>query len=75
MKGDMADEKTPKSKYTNRGGNPFCKCVIESLPDGWRRTRRCYCSDPCKVDGYALRRVRKLLKVGIIRFHDLLEEA
>jgi hypothetical protein len=46
------------------------------LPDGWRRTKRRYCSNPCKLDGYALRRAKALLaKVGIIEFHRLLDRA
>jgi hypothetical protein len=56
--------------------NPFCKARIEPLADGWRRTKRLYCSGRCKVDGYALRRARALLnKVGILKFHDLLDQA
>ena len=55
--------------------NPFCKSVIEPLPDGWRRTKRRYCSNRCKLDGYALRRAEALLnRVGIVRFHDLLDQ-
>jgi len=35
-----------------------------------------YCSNRCKLDGYALRRVKALLnKVGIVRFHTLLDQA
>ena len=50
--------------------------IIEPLPDGWRRTKRRYCSNRCKLDGYALRRAKALLnKVGIVRFHTLLDEA
>ena len=31
---------------------------------------------PCRMDGYALRRVKALLnKVGIVRFHELLDQA
>ncbi len=56
--------------------NPFCKSIIEALPDGWRRTKRRYCSNRCKLDGYALRRAEALLnKVGIVRFHELLDQA
>ena len=56
--------------------NPFCKSVIEPLPDGWRRTTRRYCSNRCKLDGYAVRRAKALLnKVGIVRFHELLDQA
>jgi hypothetical protein len=54
--------------------NPFCKSVIEPLPNGWRRTKRRYCSNRCKLDGYTLRRAKALLaNVGIIEFHRLLD--
>lgn len=34
-----------------------------------------YCSDHCRMDGYALRRVKALLnRAGVIRFHALLNE-
>ena len=67
---------TTSSGHSDTCGNPFCKSVIEPLPDGHRRTARRYCSNPCKVDVYALRRARALLrKVGIIQFHVLLAEA
>ena len=32
------------------------------MPVGWRRTPRRFCSDGCKMDAYALRRVARLLK-------------
>jgi hypothetical protein len=39
-------------------------------------TKRRYCSNRCKLDGYALRRAEALLNcVGIVRFHDLLDQA
>ncbi len=39
-------------------------------------TKRRYCSNRCKLDGYALRRAEALLnRVGIVRFHDLLDQA
>ena len=46
--------KTVRSGQSDACQNPFCKFVIEPLPDGWRRTKRRYCSNPCKLDGYAL---------------------
>ena len=67
---------TTSSGQSDTCQNPFCKSVIEPLPDGWRRTKRRYCSNRCKLDGYALRRVKALLnKVGIIEFHRLLDRA
>jgi len=40
------------------------------------RTGQRYCSPHCRMDGYALRRARDLNHlVGIVRFHELLEEA
>ena len=67
---------TTSSGQSDACQNPFCKSVIEPLPDGWRRTKRRYCSNRCKVDGYALRRAKALLnKVGIVRFHELLDQA
>jgi len=66
---------TTSSVESDRCQNPFCKSIIEPLPDGYRRTARRYCSDRCKLDGYALRRAKALLdKVGILRFHTLLDE-
>ena len=65
---------TTSSRQSGKCGNPFCESIIEPLPEGYRRTERRYCSNPCKLDGYALRRVKALLnKVGIIRFHELLD--
>ena len=67
---------TTSSGQSDTCQNPFCKSVIEPLPDGWRRTKRRYCSNRCKLDGYALRRAKALLnKVGIVRFHELLDQA
>jgi len=67
---------TTSSGHSDACQNPFCKSVIEPLPDGWRRTKRRYCSNRCKLDGYALRRAKALLnKVGIVRFHELLDQA
>jgi hypothetical protein len=67
---------TTSNGHSDKCGNPFCDSIIEPLPDGWRRTARRYCSDRCKLDGYALRRVRLLVaKVGIVQFNNLLDEA
>ena len=67
---------TTSSGQSDTCQKPFCKSIIEALPDGWRRTKRRYCSNRCKLDGYALRRAEALLnRVGIVRFHDLLDQA
>jgi len=68
---------TTSSGQSDTCGNPFCKAIIEPLPDGChRRTARRYCSNRCKLDGYVLRRAKALLnKVGIIQFHERLREA
>ena len=43
---------------------PFCNAVIEPMNHGqWRRTQRRFCSDACKYDYHALRRVKALLSV------------
>jgi hypothetical protein len=40
----------------------------------WRRTQRGFCSDACKYDYHALKRVKALLnRVGIIEFHELMD--
>ena len=66
---------TSSSGQSDTCQNPFCKSIIEALPDRWRRTKRRYCSNRCKLDGYALRRAEALLnRVGIVRFHDLLDQ-
>jgi hypothetical protein len=67
---------TTSSGQSDTCQKPFCKSIIEALPDGWRMTKRRYCSNRCKLDGYALRRAEALLnRVGIVRFHDLLDQA
>ena len=54
-----------------RCGNPFCDRQREIKPRG-KHGR--YCSAPCRMDGYALKRAKALLnRVGIIRFHELMD--
>jgi hypothetical protein len=67
---------TTSQGQSERCANPFSKAVIEPLPDGqYRRTRRRFCSDACKYDYHALRRVKVLLnRAGVIRFHTLVDE-
>ena len=43
-------------------GNPVCSNLIELEEEGtWRRTPRKYCSDRCKMDGWAIKHARDLL--------------
>lgn len=49
--------------------NPFCNTPTTV------RTGKRYCSDRCRMDGYALRRAREMLnKVGVVRFFELLQK-
>ena len=65
----MSADSAPKTQ------NPFCNSIIEPLPDGgWRRTKRRYCCDRCKTDGYVLRRAKAMIaEVGIVEFNAILE--
>ena len=67
---------TTSTGHSRECANPFCKAVIEPLNGGrWRRTERRHCTDECKRDHQALVRARAVLnRVGIIRFHDLMDE-
>jgi hypothetical protein len=43
-------------------GNPVCSNLIGPKEKGnWRRTPRKYCSDRCKMDGWAIKHARDLL--------------
>ena len=58
---------------SQRCANPFCKAPVNIKSPRGKHGR--YCSAPCRMDGYALRRAKELLaKVGIIRFHVFLDE-
>jgi hypothetical protein len=65
---------TTSSGHFQRCANPFCNADIEPMNHGrWRRTQRRFCSDACKYDYHALRRVKALLnRVGVIEFQRLL---
>jgi hypothetical protein len=40
----------------------------------WRRTQRRFCSDTCKYDYHALKRMETLVsRIGVAEFHRLLE--
>ena len=61
---------TLRNGNPERCSNPFCDGTARKLRKHGR-----YCSDKCRMDGYALRRARALLgKVGIVEFHRLLGE-
>jgi len=48
---------------------------VHSVSRRWRQGPRRYCCDQCKLDVHALRRAKALLnRVGIIRFHELLDQ-
>jgi hypothetical protein len=53
---------TTSSSNSERCQNPVCNTPLEPLENGWRRTQRRFCSDGCKMDAWAIRRVRKLLE-------------
>ena len=41
----------------------------------WRRTQRRFCSDSCKYDYHAVKRIKALLnRVGIAEFHELIDQ-
>ena len=68
---------TTSSGHSQRCANSFCNADIEPLNQGrWRRTQRRFCSDDCKYDYHALKRVKALLK-GLTEeeAHKLLREA
>jgi hypothetical protein len=68
---------TTSSGHSGRCQNPFCNSNIEPLNSGrWRRTERRYCCNPCKLDGYVLRRAKAMIQeVGIIEFHKRVDGA
>ena len=55
---------TTSSGHSQRCANPFCNAGIKPMNHGrWRRTKRRFCSDACKYDYHALRRVKAVLSV------------
>lgn len=59
--------------HSQRCGNPFCKALVNIKSPRGKHGR--YCSPRCRMDGYALRRAKTLLnRVGVIRFHTLLDK-
>jgi hypothetical protein len=42
--------------------SPVCQNPLPEVKTGWRRTERLYCSQDCKKDVCALKRVREKLK-------------
>jgi hypothetical protein len=64
---------TQLNGHSQRGANPFCDTAFEIKSPRGKHGR--YCSARCRFDGYALRRAKTLLdKVGVVRFHVLLDE-
>jgi predicted nucleic acid-binding Zn ribbon protein len=60
---------TAKNSHPERCQNPFCNAAIK--PEKGKR----YCSDRCRMDGYALRRAKALFdQVGIVEFYTILRE-
>ena len=58
---------------SQRCANPFCKAPVNIKSPRGKHGR--YCSDHCRMDGYALKRAKALLnRVGVIRFHTLMDE-
>jgi hypothetical protein len=53
---------TTRESHSERCQNPVCDTAVESLENGWRRTERRFCSDGCKMDAWAIRRVARLLE-------------
>jgi hypothetical protein len=65
---------TQLNGHSQRCANPFCDTAVEIKSPRGKHGR--YCSTECRMDGYALRRAKALLdKVGVVRFHTLLDEA
>jgi hypothetical protein len=63
---------TQLNGHSQRCANPSCDAVVKIKSPRGKHGR--YCSTDCRMDGYALRRAKALLaKVGIIRFHTLLD--
>src|SRR5262249_25716215 len=65
-----SDALTLRNEQSERCSNPFCDGTA-------RRSRKHgrYCSDNCRMDGYALKRAKALLdQVGVIEFNRLLDD-
>ena len=65
-----SDALTLRNGHSERCANPLCNGTARKSRKHGR-----YCSDKCRMDGYALRRAKALLdQVGVIEFHRLLRE-
>jgi hypothetical protein len=65
---------TQLNGHSQRCANPFCDIAVEIKSPRGKHGR--YCSTQCRMDGFALRRVKALLnQVGIVKFNDLLDRA
>jgi hypothetical protein len=64
---------TQLNGHSQRCANLFCVINVEIKSPRGKHGR--YCCARCRFDGYALRRAKALLdKVGVVRFHVLLDE-
>jgi hypothetical protein len=61
-RGQRLDNEPLTTSSGNPCQGPVCPNRVEPIPEGWRRTVRRFCSDRCKMDAWAIRRVRKLLE-------------
>ena len=62
-----SDALTLRNGHPERCSNPFCDGTARKLRKDGR-----YCSDKCRMDGYALRRAKALLaRVGVTEFQRL----
>ena len=52
--------------------NPLCGKAIEPIDNGWRRSERLYCGDPCKQAASLIRRVAALYSLPVAVMHDAL---
>lgn len=52
---------TTSSGHSSGCGNPFCDTAIKPLAGRWRRTQRRFCSNHCKMIGWAIRTIAALL--------------
>ncbi len=68
MKSCVSEPLTAEGHGFKPCDNPFCKTPTEA------KSGKRFCSDRCRMDGYALRRVNALLdRVGVIEFHRILD--
>ena len=65
-----SDALTLRNGHSERCAKPLCNGTARKSRKHGR-----YCSDKCRMDGYALRRAKALLdQVGVIEFNRLLDQ-